>query len=35
VQDVRGAAQFDAAVEGDTVHLEVSANDLLQLRVEF
>jgi hypothetical protein len=35
VQDMHGGEQFDATVEDDTVQIEVSANDLLQLRVEF
>lgn len=35
VQDLRGQPIFDAAVEGDMVQLDVSGNDLMQLRVEF
>lgn len=35
IQDVQGTPLIDAAVQGDAVDFEVSANDLLQLRVEF
>jgi hypothetical protein len=35
VQDLRGNLLFDATVEGDMVQLDVGANDLVQLRVEF
>jgi hypothetical protein len=35
VLDARGSVVMDAATTGDAVQLEVSANDLVQLRVEF
>jgi alpha-mannosidase len=35
IQDLRGNALIDAPVKEDAVDLEISANDLLQLRVEF
>ena len=35
IQDLRGNSLLDAGVQGDAVDLDVSANDLLQLRVEF
>jgi hypothetical protein len=35
VQDLRGNAVLDASTQDDAVLLEVAANDLLQLRVEF
>ena len=35
VQDMRGNAHYDATIEGDAVTLDISASDLLQLRVEF
>jgi hypothetical protein len=35
VQDLRGNPLLDATVEGDLVQLDVSGNDLVQLRVEF
>jgi hypothetical protein len=35
VQDLSGTALIDVPVQGDAVELEVSANELLQLRVEF
>lgn len=35
VQDLRGTPMIESPIQGDAVDLEVSANDLLQLRVEF
>jgi alpha-mannosidase len=35
LQDLRGNALIDVSTQGDAVDFEVSANDLLQLRVEF
>ena len=35
VQDMRGGALYDAAIEGDAVVLDIGASDLMQLRVEF
>jgi hypothetical protein len=35
VQDMRGNAHYDATIEGDAVTLDISASDLMQLRVEF
>lgn len=35
IQDLTGVTLFEAAVSGDAVDFEVSANELLQVRVEF
>ncbi len=35
VQDMRGNALYDAVIDGDAVTLDMSASDLMQLRVEF
>jgi hypothetical protein len=35
LQDLRGEALIDVSTQGDAVDFEASANDLLQLRVEF
>ena len=35
VQDLRGNALYEALIEGDAVTLDISASDLMQLRVEF
>jgi hypothetical protein len=35
ILDARGTLQMDAAIQGDTVQLDVGRNDLVQLRVDF